>query len=64
MLKQWRFPGVAGRFMAAAFISEIKTGLLISTLAVIPAGGQSADILPEMVVLSDRLISIGRPLAE
>ena len=64
MLKQWRFPGVAGRFMAAAFISKIKTGLLLSTLAAFPAAGQSVDILPEMVVLSDRLISTGRPLAE
>ena len=64
MLKQWRFRGVAGRPMAAAFFSEIKTGLLLSTLAAIPAAGQAVDILPEMVVLSDRLISTGRPLAE
>ncbi len=40
--------------MAAALISEIKTGLLLTALAACQASGQSSELLPPITVLAER----------
>ena len=52
--------------MAAAFISEIKTGLLLTALAACQASGQSPALLPPITVLAERQLGDepSTPLAE
>ena len=48
------FPGVAEQPMAATFISEIKTTLVLTALAACQAAGQSPELLPPITVLAER----------
>ena len=59
------FPGVTEQAMAA-FISEIKTGLLLTALSACQASGQSPALLPPITVLAERQLGDepSTPLAE